>query len=83
MKQLTYSLGSGSRKMLIVAVVFWWFPSLAGSQGFQGFDSSTVTPVSDAAGQWGLKIVVLDVGQADAILVMTPNGISIRIILAG
>ncbi len=74
MKQLTYSIGSRSRTILIVAAVFWWFPSPASGQGFQGFDSSTLTPVSDVAGQWGLKIVVLDVGQADAILVMTPNG---------
>ncbi len=74
MKQLTYSIGPRSRTILIVAAVSWWFPSPASGQGFQGFDSSTLTPVSDVAGQWGLKIVVLDVGQADAILVMTPNG---------
>lgn len=43
-------------------------------RAFQGFDSATLEAVSDSAGQWGLNIVVMDVGQADAILVLTPNG---------
>jgi len=39
---------------------------------FNGFESSTLPPVSKNS--WGLKIVALNVEQADAILVITPNG---------
>lgn len=50
------------------------FPFMAKGQDPVGFDSATLTPVSASTGQWGLQIVVLNVGQADAVLVMTPNG---------
>ena len=74
MWQRTHSPRLGSGTILFVAAVFWWFPSHADGQGFQGFDSSSLTPVTEAQGQWGLKIVVLNVGQADAVLLLTPNG---------
>jgi competence protein ComEC len=41
---------------------------------FQGLESDTLPPVLDAPGEWGLKIVVFDVGQADAIALLAPNG---------
>jgi len=44
------------------------------AHSFVGFDSGTLSPVSSAPDNWGLKLVVLNVGQADAILVLTPNG---------
>ncbi len=42
------------------------------AQTFDGFDSATLQPVTTI--DWGLKIVVLNVGQADAILLLAPNG---------
>lgn len=47
--------------------------SAAFGQSLNGFDSTRLPPVTNAFGDWGLTIVVLNVGQADAILVMTPN----------
>ena len=44
------------------------------AQDFEGFDSAALPPVTNTLGDWGLKIVIMKVGQADAILVMTPNG---------
>jgi beta-lactamase superfamily II metal-dependent hydrolase len=44
------------------------------AQDFEGFDSTALPPVTNTLGDWGLKIVIMKVGQADAILVMTPNG---------
>lgn len=41
---------------------------------FRGFEASSLAPVSTQAGDWGVMIVVLNVGQADAILLLTPNG---------
>lgn len=41
---------------------------------FSGLESSSLEPVQNVPGEWGLKIVVLNVGQADAILVFAPNG---------
>ncbi len=59
---------------LVILSVTILFPSVLFGQGFTGFDSATLPPVSNSPGDWGLKIVVLNVGQADAILIMTPNG---------
>jgi competence protein ComEC len=52
----------------------WASVSPACGQAFHGFASSSLTPVKDESDGWGLKIVVFNVGQADAILVLTPNG---------
>jgi competence protein ComEC len=41
---------------------------------FSGLESSSLEPVTNDHGDWGLKIVFFDVGQADAILVIAPNG---------
>lgn len=54
--------------------VLWLCAATASAQTFDGFDSPTLSPVTSNAGDWGLKIVVLNVGQADAVLVLTPNG---------
>ena len=48
--------------------------STTDGQPFDGFDSATLQAVPDEPGAWGLRIVVLNIGQADAILVLTPNG---------
>lgn len=56
--------------ILAPVLVAWEAPA----QSFSGFDSSTLPPVSRTLGNWGLKIVVLNVGQADAIVVLAPNG---------
>jgi competence protein ComEC len=50
---------------------------VASAESFAGFDSSDLAAVGSA--NWGLKIVVLDVGQADAILVLAPNGDAVLI----
>lgn len=59
--------------LLVVAVAISLCTNAPG-QSFTGFDSTTLEPVTDTAGDWGLRIMVLDVGQADAILVFAPNG---------
>ncbi len=41
---------------------------------FHGLESKTLSPVTDGSGKWGLKIVFFNVGQADAILLVTPAG---------
>ncbi len=56
------------------AVIALLFSVNATSQEFEGFDSDELDPVQNTEGSWGLKIVVLNVGQADEILVLTPNG---------
>lgn len=48
------------------------FLTTALAQTFDGFDSATLQPVTNS--DWGLKIVVLNVGQADAILLLASNG---------
>ncbi len=57
---------------LAAAAVAGATPSVA--QPFEGLGSATLPTVADTPGAWGLRIVVLNVGQADAILVITPNG---------
>ena len=58
-----------------VWTMLWLCTSLtAFGQTFDGFDSSNLPQVTDAPGDWGLKIVVFDVGQADAVLILPPNG---------
>ena len=42
------------------------------SHAFEGLESPDLQSV--ASNDWGLKIVVFDVGQADSILLLTPNG---------
>ena len=46
---------------------------------FVGLESKTLAPVSQDRDEWGLKIVVFDVGQADAILLLAPNGDAVLI----
>ncbi len=41
---------------------------------FSGLESSSLETVQNIHSEWGLKIVVLNVGQSDAILVFAPNG---------
>lgn len=45
--------------------------------GFDGFERADLPPVT--VSDWGLKIVVFDVGQADAIMLLTPNGDTVLI----
>ena len=59
---------------LIALLLFLCLTPIAARAQFAGFESTALPAVTDAPGQWGLKIVVLNVGQADAILVMAPNG---------
>ena len=56
----------------LFALIF--LPVCPPTQAFEGLESTTLAKVSVEPGQWGLKIVVFDVGQADAILLLTPNG---------
>ena len=64
-----------SQKLRIAALFALTFSSVHSfSQAFSGLESTTLAPVLSTAGQWGLKIVVFDVGQADAILLLAPNG---------
>ena len=60
------------RTAVLFALLFLPLPSI--SNTFSGLDSTTLEPISSEAGEWGLKIVVFDVGQADAILLLAPNG---------
>ncbi len=46
----------------------------AGARAFTGQESDSLEAVGQGAGEWGLKVVVLSVGQADAILLLAPNG---------
>jgi len=62
-----------NRKISIIIIIIFCQTSLFG-QGFNGFDKANLTPVTNSDGDWGLKIIVLNVGQADAILVIAPNG---------
>ena len=64
-------------KIVTTLVASLWIvgsSSTAHGQSFNGFDSSTLQAVSDQPGAWGLKIVVFNVGAADAILILAPNG---------
>ena len=64
-----------SQKLRIAALFALTFSLVHSfSQAFSGLESTTLAPVSSTAGQWGLKIVVFDVGQVDAILLLAPNG---------
>ena len=65
-------LSSMARTAMLVALLFFSASSLA--QAFIGLESKTLAPVSQDRDEWGLKIVVFDVGQADAILLLAPNG---------
>ena len=59
---------------VIFTFVFCFNQILILADDFKGLESSSLETVQDVEGKWGLKIVVLDVGQADAILVFAPNG---------
>lgn len=61
-----------SRSVLVLTIFLLPFSSFA--QGFHGFDKPSLSAVTRASGEWGLKIIVLNVGQADAVLLITPNG---------
>ena len=64
-----------SQKLSITALFVLLFSSAHSfPQTFSGLESTTLEEVSSSAGQWGLKIVVFNVGQADAVLLLTPNG---------
>ena len=60
------------RAVVLSALLF--LPACSDSEAFTGLESTTLEPVSPSPGQWGLKIVFFDVGQADAILLIVPNG---------
>ena len=49
------------------------FAAWSPSQAFTGLESNALAPVAQAPGEWGLKIVFFDFGQADAILLHTPD----------
>ena len=55
--------------MLVLSAVLLVLPLSTKAQPFPGFDSTALPTVTS---DWGLKIVVFDVGQADAILLLTP-----------
>ena len=58
----------------VVLFGLFFFPVSSLAQVFVGLESQTLAPVSQNRGEGGLKIVVFDVGKADAILLLTPNG---------
>ncbi len=58
----------------IVGVALLTLSSNIVRQDFDGHDDPNLVPVANSPDPWGLKIVVFDVGQADAVLLMTPNG---------
>ena len=60
------------RTTMLSALLF--FPASSLAQAFIGLESKTLAPVSQDRDEWGLKIVVFDVGRADAILLLAPNG---------
>ena len=70
-------LSSIPRTATLFALLF--LPAAPMAQGFTGLESKTLAPVSQDQGEWGLKIVVFDVGQADAILLLAPNGDAVLI----
>ena len=65
-------LSSMPRTAMLFTLLF--FPASSLAQAFVGLESKTLAPVSQDRDEWGLKIVVFDVGQADAILLLVPNG---------
>ena len=70
------------RFILFVEIIFscFLFASFSlNADTFRGFEKSDLSPVLSDPGEWGLKIIFIDVGQADAILLVTPNGNSILI----
>jgi beta-lactamase superfamily II metal-dependent hydrolase len=64
----------GFRRGVVAAVAVLALGAVAGAEPFLGFDNPDLPPVPEAPGEWGLKIVVFNVGQADALLLLTPNG---------
>ena len=56
---------------LATIVMLLLCPACVLSQVFKGLESENLPKVE---AEWGLKIVFFDVGQADAILLLTPNG---------
>ena len=65
------------RTVVLFALLF--FPASSLAQAFVGLESKTLAPVSQHRDEWGLKIVVFNVGQADAILLLAPNGDAVLI----
>lgn len=63
---------TGTVLAALLLLAAWAVPARA--QQFQGFDDPGLAPVDDVPGAWGLKIFVLEVGQADAIVVLAANG---------
>ncbi len=59
---------------LVAAMFLVLWVSICAPQAwsFDGFEKPELPAV--ASDDWGLRIVVFNVGQADAILVTTPNG---------
>ena len=49
-------------------------PSVPAPIDFDGFDSTTLPAVSEDGDEWGLKIVIFNVGNGDALLVLARNG---------
>ena len=65
-----------NRKISIIIIIIFGQTSLFG-QGFNGFDKANLTPVTNTDGDWGLKIIVLNVGQADAIVPDFPHFVAL------
>ncbi len=67
---------SSVRKILLASIAFiaFCFPTDLIAKDFCGLESKTLPPVQNIQGKWGLKIIFFNLGQADAILLMTPNG---------
>lgn len=73
----SYHPGMGEVMTILRAVVLsalLFLPACSDSEAFTGLESTTLEPVSQSSGEWGLKIIFFDVGQADAILLIVPNG---------
>ncbi len=62
------------RSQLVVLVLFLCLAPITGRAQFTGLESTALPAVMDTPDGWGLKIVAMNVGQADAIMVMAPNG---------
>ncbi len=69
-----YQRLSKKRMPVIMLMSLLLVTTSAFCEPFDGFDSPSLSAVSESPGQWGLRIVVFDVGQADAIMLLTPNG---------
>ena len=68
----TYRQRRASWLAALVGTVAAVWPTESLGQPLGG--SSTLLRIPNTPGAWGLKIVVLNLGEPDAILVMTPNG---------